>query len=147
MFDSFFRLATIIILIAQFNVYSQDVEVENKSSDNISEPVEYFSTLFSEQLEKKDSKKIKLPGIYREFSPDYETTLILFEKVFNISNDNITYSLVLENRFIDQAMVKINNQFINNKIIRRDHNRKLGYEVNIPKELIKRGANKITWYI
>mgnify|MGYP007000260750 CR=1 len=35
MFDSFFRLVTIIILITQINVYSQDIEVEIKSSDNI----------------------------------------------------------------------------------------------------------------
>ena len=144
MFESFFRLATIIILIAKFNLYSQDIEVENKSSDNISEPIEYYSTLFSEQIENKKPKQVKLPGVYREFSPDYDTTLILFEKVFNISNDNIIYSLVLENRFTNQAMVKINNQFINNKIIRRDNNREDGYEVKIPKELIKKGANKIT---
>ena len=145
MSNHFFRLATIIILLLeQFNIYSQDVKIENKSLDNILDPIEYYSTLFSEKLGQKDPEKVKLPGVYREFSPVYETTLILFQKEFNISYDNVIYSLDLENRFIDQFMVKINNQFLENKIIRRDNNREKGYEVNIPKELIKKGANKIT---
>ena len=85
MFNLFLRILTIIIFCAKLNVYSQNIEIENKSSDNILDPIEYYSTLFSEKLEQKDPEKVKLPGVYRKFSPDYETTLILFEKEFNIS--------------------------------------------------------------
>ena len=144
MFNLFLRILTIIIFCAKLNVYSQNIEIENKSSDNILDPIEYYSTLFSEKLEQKDPEKVKLPGVYRKFSPDYETTLILFEKEFNISYDNVIYSLVLENRFIDQFMVKINNEFLENKIIRKYYNRELGYKINIPKELLKKGTNKIS---
>ena len=106
-------------------------------------PIEYYSTLFSEKLEQKDSEKVKLPGVYKKFTPGYETTLILFEKEFNISYDNDIYSLVLENRFDYQSMFKINNEFLENKIIRKFNNRE-GYEVNIPKKLLKKGTNKIS---
>ena len=153
MFNLFFRLATIIILFAQFNVYSQDVKIEYKPLDNSSSPftiffgvlnpIEYYSTLFSEKLEQKDSEKVKLPGVYKEFTPGYETTLILLEKEFNISYDNDIYSLVLDNRFDYQSMFKINNEFLENKIIRK-FNKQEGYEVNIPQKLLKKGTNKIS---
>jgi len=144
MFGLLFRITTIITLITQLKVYSQDIKIENKSSDNVLDPIEYYSTLFSEKLEQKNPEKVKLPGVYREFSPDYETTLILFEKEFNISYDNVNYGLVFEDRFRDQFMVKINNEFLENKIIRRDFKLEGGYEVKIPKGLLKKGSNKIS---
>ena len=142
MFGFLFRLVTIIILIAQFNVYSQDVKIENKSSDNVLDPSTYFTTLFSGQIEKKEPKQLKLPGTYK-INPDLETSFIMFEREFNISNDNVIYNLVLEERFSNQAMVKINNQFIENKIIRLDNSQSSEYVINIPKGLLKKGTNKI----
>ena len=56
----------------------------------------------------------------------------MFEREFNISNDNVIYDLVLEERFSNQAMVKINNQFIENKIIRLDYSQSSEYVINIP---------------
>ena len=143
MFGLLFRLISIIILIAQFNVYSQDEKIENKSSDNVLDPSTYFSTLFSGQIEKKEPKQLKLPGTYK-INPDLETSFIMFEREFNISNDNVIYNLVLEERFSNQAMVKINNQFIENKIIRLDYSQSSEYVINIPKGLLKKGTNKIT---
>ena len=129
MFGLLFRILTIIILITQLNVYSQGVKIENKSSDNVLDPSTYFSTLFSGQVEKKEPKQLKLPGIYK-INPDLETSFIMFERKFNISNDNVIYNLVLEDMFSNQAMIKINNQFIENKIIRLDYSQSSEYAVS-----------------
>ena len=132
----FLRFFVLITLIFQFNIYSQ----KKHQDDNI----EYYTLLFElNNPNKKEINQIELPGVYKELSSTYDTRLITFEKEFNITDVDVIYSLVIENSFRSEAMVKINNNFINNDIISGWNS----HDINLPNNSLKKGINKISIHV
>ena len=138
----FLRHLFILTLVFQNYIFSQNIDTN----------VEYFKLLFElDSPEKKTPLFIELPGPFKEFSSNIKTQLILFEKEFNLPDNYSDYKLVIgsgtdnifDGTFSEEIMFQINNEFINNQII----NGQRRHEIDISKNLLKKGVNKISIFI
>ena len=121
-------------------------------SQNTDNNIEYFKLLFElDSSEKRIPVKIQLPGPFKEFSSNIKTQLISFQKEFILPNNYSDHKLVIgsgsdiifDGAFADQMMFLVNNEFINNQIF----NGQRKYEIDISKNFLKKGVNKISMLI
>lgn len=133
-------LKTFLTYMFLYNIsYSQTDRLE-KNFDNIS----YYNLLFYNEIgQNYPQGKIKLPGIYPQLNYDLKTNLLSFQTEFTLKYPNAKTQIIFESGFGDQGMIQINDQFIDQNIIKGNE----GYSHTIPNDFLKEGANKITLLI
>jgi len=129
-----------LIYLFVFNIsYSQNDRLD-KNFENIN----YYKLLFYNEMgQNYPQEKIKLPGIYPQPNYDLKTNLLSFQTEFTLKYPSAKTQIIFESGFSDQGMILINDQFIDQNIIKGNE----GYSHTIPNDVLKEGANKITLLI
>ena len=129
-----------LLYLFVFNIsYSQNDRLD-KNFENIN----YYKLLFYNEMgQNYPQEKIKLPGIYPQPNYDLKTNLLSFQTEFTLKYPSAKTQIIFESGFSDQGMILINDQFIDQNIIKGNE----GYSHTIPNDVLKEGANKITLLI
>ena len=133
------KKATIVFLLylLVFNISYSQTDRLDKNFENIN----YYNLLFYNEIGQNNPQgKIKLPGIYPQPNYDLKTNLLSFQTEFTLKYPNAKTQIIFENGFSDQGMILINDQFIDQNIIKTNE----GYFHTIPNDVLKEGVNKIT---
>lgn len=117
---------------------------QNDRLDKNFENINYYKLLFFNEMgQNYPQEKIKLPGIYPQPNYDLKTNLLSFQTEFTLKYPSAKTQIIFESGFSDQGMILINDQFIDQNIIKGNE----GYSHTIPNDVLKEGANKITLLI
>lgn len=136
------KKATIAFLLylLVFNISYSQTDRLDKNFENIN----YYNLLFYNEIgQNYPQGKIKLPGIYPQPNYDLKTNLLSFQTEFTLKYPNAKTQIIIESGFDDQGMALINDQFIDQNIIKG----KEGYSHTIPDDVLKEGVNTITLLI
>jgi hypothetical protein len=129
-----------LLYLLVFNISYSQTDRLDKNFENIN----YYNLLFYNEIgQNYPQGKIKLPGIYPQPNYDLKTNLLSFQTEFTLKYPNAKTQIIFESGFSDQGMILINDQFIDQNIIKGNE----GYSHTIPNDVLKEGANKITLLI
>ena len=129
-----------LLYLLVFNISYSQTDRLDKNFENIN----YYNLLFYNEIgQNYPQGKIKLPGIYPQPNYDLKTNLLSFQTEFTLKYPNAKTQIIFESGFHDQGMILINDQFIDQNIIKGNE----GYSHTIPNDVLKEGANKITLLI
>jgi len=129
-----------LLYLFVFNISYSQTDRLDKNFENIN----YYKLLFYNEMgQNYPQEKIKLPGIYPQPNYDLKTNLLSFQTEFTLKYPSAKTQIIFESGFSDQGMILINDQFIDQNIIKGNE----GYSHTIPNDVLKEGANKITLLI
>ena len=129
-----------LLYLLVFNISYSQTDRLDKNFENIN----YYNLLFYNEIgQNYPQGKIKLPGIYPQPNYDLKTNLLSFQTEFTLKYPNAKTQVIFDSGFHDQGMILINDQFIDQNIIKGNE----GYSHTIPNDVLKEGANKITLLI